>query len=280
MLHVATALKDVLTAEVVTLDEKGSSLMLARAGEDVTTSFPHRLLYNVGTFSTYFVYWGGPDPDGETLQIELRESAGKPPLIRDPLKGRQGTAREFLRDPHTKTSRVNVVPVSDRPLLLDFNGGSDAYVSRAEVTEGVLPSVAEIIARHQEAQAAQDALRDLRRRRAHGAALPPQRHRSRLGRGHGEPVLLRPRGQGVGGADLQPQRVEVGREPPALPAAAAGEGAVPAPRPSPDQGLRYKLEGVEKVGDRECYAVRFEPVEERGRSTGGRCGSTPSPSPS
>jgi hypothetical protein len=53
---------------------------------------------------------------------------------------------------------VNVVPVSDRPLLLDFNGGGDAYVSRAEVTEGVLPSVAEIIARHQEAQAGQDAL--------------------------------------------------------------------------------------------------------------------------
>ena len=157
-LDVATALKDLLTAEVVPLDEKGSSLKLARAGQDVTTSFPHRLLYNVGTFSTYFVYWGGADANGETLQIELRESAGKPPLIRDPLKGRQGTAREFLRDPHTKTSRVNVVPVPDRPLLLDFNGGNDAYVSRAEVTEGVLPSVAEIIARHQEAQAGQDAL--------------------------------------------------------------------------------------------------------------------------
>ena len=91
------------------------------------------------------------------------------------LKGRQGTAREFLRDPHAKTSRVNVVPVPDRPLLLDFNGGADAYVARAEVTEGVLPSVAEIIARHQEAQAAQDALLEtVRGRRAHGAALPAQ----------------------------------------------------------------------------------------------------------
>src|SRR5204863_9929112 len=125
---------------------------------DVTASFPHRLLYTVGTFSTYFVYWGGPESGTETLQVELRESAGKPPLIRDPLKGRQGTAREFLRDPHTKTSHVNVVPVPDRPLLLEFGGASEAYLARAEVTEGVLPSVAEIIARHQEAQAAQNAL--------------------------------------------------------------------------------------------------------------------------
>jgi len=50
----ATAVKDLLTAEVVPLDEKGSSLKLVRAGQDVTSSFPHRLLYNVGTFSTYF----------------------------------------------------------------------------------------------------------------------------------------------------------------------------------------------------------------------------------
>jgi hypothetical protein len=90
-LNVATALKDLLTAEVVPLDEKGSSLKLARAGQDVTATFPHRLLYNVGTFSTYFVYWGSAEAGDETLQIELRESAGKPPLIRDPLKGRQGT---------------------------------------------------------------------------------------------------------------------------------------------------------------------------------------------
>src|SRR4029450_7964420 len=72
-LAVATALKDLLTAEVVPLDEKGSSLKLARGGQDVTSSFPHRLLYNVGTFSTYFVYWGGAEASGETLQIQLRE---------------------------------------------------------------------------------------------------------------------------------------------------------------------------------------------------------------
>ena len=261
-LDVATALKDLLTAEVVTLDEKGSSLKLARAGQDVTTSFPHRLLYNVGTFSTYFVYWGGPDAAGETLQIELRESAGKPPLIRDPLKGRQGTAREFLRDPHTKTSRVNVVPVPDRPLLLDFNGGSDAYVSRAEVTEGVLPSVAEIIARHQEAQAAQDALVE-----TYVADARMEQH-------------FRPSATDPGFDVVTDNRFYFDREGTeweelsfTLNGSKWGANRPPFPLLQPEKVLSlpldlrlnkdyaYKLEGIDKVGDRRAYAVQFHPVE-------------------
>jgi hypothetical protein len=259
---VATALKDLLTAEVVPLDEKGSSLKLARAGQDVTASFPHRLLYNVGTFSTYFVYWGAADANGETLQIELRESAGKPPLIRDPLKGRQGTAREFLRDPHTKTSRVNVVPVPDRPLLLDFNGGNDAYVSRAEVTEGVLPSVAEIIARHQEAQAAQDALVE-----TYVADARMEQH-------------FRPSATDPGFDVVTDNRFYFDREGTEweeltfnLNGSKWGANRPPFPLLQPEKVLslpldlrlnkdyRYKLEGVDKVGDRRAYAVQFQPLD-------------------
>jgi hypothetical protein len=261
-LNVATALKDLLTAEVVTLDEKGSSLKLARAGQDVTTSFPYRLLYNVGTFSTYFVYWGAADANGETLQIELRESAGKPPLIRDPLKGRQGTAREFLRDPHTKTSRVNVVPVSDRPLLLDFNGGGDAYVSRAEVTEGVLPSVAEIIARHQEAQAGQDALVE-----TYVADARMEQH-------------FRPSATDPGFDVVTDNRFYFDREGTEweeltfnLNGSKWGANRPPFPLLQPEKVLslpldlrlnkdyQYKLEGVDKVGDRRAYAVQFHPID-------------------
>ena len=261
-LNVATALKDLLTAEVVPLDEKGSSLKLARAGQDVTTSFPHRLLYNVGTFSTYFVYWGGADANGETLQIELRESAGKAPLIRDPLKGRQGTAREFLRDPHTKTSRVNVVPVPDRPLLLDFNGGNDAYVSRAEVTEGVLPSVAEIIARHQEAQAGQDALVE-----TYVADARMEQH-------------FRPSATDPGFDVVTDNRFYFDREGTeweelsfTLNGSKWGANRPPFPLLQPEKVLSlpldlrlnkdyaYKLEGVDKVGDRRAYAVQFNPID-------------------
>ena len=261
-LNVATALKDLLTAEVVPLDEKGSSLKLARAGQDVTASFPHRLLYNVGTFSTYFVYWGSADAGGETLQIELRESAGKPPLIRDPLKGRQGTAREFLRDPHTKTSRVNVVPVPDRPLLLDFNGGNDAYVSRAEVTEGVLPSVAEIIARHQEAQAGQDA-----RIETYVADARMEQH-------------FRPSATDPGFDVVTDNRFYFDREGTEweeltfnLNGSKWGANRPPFPLLQPEKVLSlpldlrlnkdyaYKLEGVDKVGDRRAYAVQFNPID-------------------
>ena len=262
-LGVATAVKDLLTAEVVPLDEKGSSLKLVRAGQDVTSSFPHRLLYNVGTFSTYFVYWGGPEGGAaETLQIELRESAGKPPLIRDPLKGRQGTAREFLRDPHTKTSRVNVVPVPDRPLLLDFNGGNDAYVSRAEVTEGVLPSVAEIIARHQEAQAGQDALIE-----TYVADARMEQH-------------FRPSATDPGFDVVTDNRFYFDREGTeweelsfTLNGSKWGANRPPFPLLQPekvlslpldlrlDKDYTYKLEGVDKVGDRRAYAVQFQPLD-------------------
>jgi len=262
-LRVATAVKDLLTAEVVPLDEKGSSLKLVRAGQDVTSSFPHRLLYNVGTFSTYFVYWGGPESGAaETLQIELRESAGKPPLIRDPLKGRQGTAREFLRDPHTKTSRVNVVPVPDRPLLLDFNGGDDAYVSRAEVTEGVLPSVAEIIARHQEAQAGQDTLIETYVADAH-----MEQH-------------FRPSATDPGFDVVTDNRFYSDREGTeweelsfTLNGSKWGANRPPFPLLQPekvlslpldlrlDKDYTYKLEGVDKVGDRRAYAVQFQPLD-------------------
>ena len=261
-LGVATALKDLLTAEVVPLDEKGSNLKLARAGQDVTTSFPHRLLYNVGTFSTYFVYWGSADAGDETLQVELRESAGKAPLIRDPLKGRQGTAREFLRDPHTKTSRVNVVPVPDRPLLLDFNGGNDAYVSRAEVSEGVLPSVAEIIARHQEAQAGQDALVETYVADAH-----MEQH-------------FRPSATDPGFDVVTDNRFYFDREGTEweeltfnLNGSKWGANRPPFPLLQPEKVLSlpldlrlnkdyaYKLEGVDKVGDRRAYAVQFHPID-------------------
>ncbi|HEY8150055.1 MAG TPA: hypothetical protein VIK51_14205 [Vicinamibacteria bacterium] len=260
-LNVATAVKDLLTAEVVPLDEKGSSLKLVRAGQDVTSSFPHRLLYNVGTFSTYLVYWGA-DASAEALQIELRESAGKPPLIRDPLKGRQGTAREFLRDPHTKTSRVNVVPVPDRPLLLDFNGGSDAYVSRAEVTEGVLPSVAEIIARHQEAQAGQDALID-----TYVADARMEQH-------------FRPSATDPGFDVVTDNRFYFDREGTeweelsfTLNGSKWGTNRPPFPLLQPekvlslpldlrlDKDYTYKLEGLDKVGDRRAYAVQFQPLD-------------------
>ena len=276
-LPVAAALKDVLTAEIVPLDEKGSSLKLVRAGQDVTASFPHRLLYNVGTFSTYFVYWGGPDAGTETLQIELRESAGKPPLIRDPLKGRQGTAREFLRDPHTKTSRVNVVPVpgpAAAPRLQRRRGrlrlagrGDGRRAAQRGRDHRAPPGGAGRPGR---------AGRDLRRRRADGAALPAQRHRPRLRRRHREPLLLRPRGHGVGGAELHAERLEVGRGPPALPAAAAGEGALAAPRPAAEQGLHVQ---ARRAWTRSATGAPTpcgsSPSTARARSTAGRSGSTP-----
>ena len=54
--------KDLLTAEVVPLDEGSSLARACRPGRHRLV--PHRLLYNVGTFSTHFV-WGAADANGE-----------------------------------------------------------------------------------------------------------------------------------------------------------------------------------------------------------------------
>ena len=154
-LMAAASLRDVLLSEVVTLDEKTAGLKLSLGGEEVTARVSHRLLYNATSFATYLVYQGDT---GGRLTVELSESTGKAPVVRDALGAAQQAVKDFTWNASTKRSRANVL-LSERPLLLDFNFGGDAgYTARAEVSGSIVPTVAEIIARHQEAQAAQDSL--------------------------------------------------------------------------------------------------------------------------
>ncbi len=259
----AASLKDVLTGEVVPLDDRTSGLKLALNGQDVLATYPHRLLYNVTSFSTYLVYGGDPGAAStDVLQVELQEATGKPPLIRDAVTGKQGRARDFLRDVRTKTSRVNVIPLPDRPLLLDFHGGDESFVSRAEVTEGVLPPVSEIIAHHQEAQAAQDA-----RLQTYVADAHMEQH-------------FRPSVTDPGFDVVTENRFYFDREGTeweelsfTLNGSKWGSDRPPFPLLQPEKVLSlpldlrldkdygYKLEGVDTVGGRRAYAVRFDPSD-------------------
>jgi hypothetical protein len=261
-LSAAGTFADVLTGEVVPLDPKSAALTMKLEGRDVTETHPYRLLYDVSKFATYFIYWGGGAATTDTLQIELGEAAGKPPMIRDPVTRKQGLARDFLRDERSKRSRVNVVPVADRPLLLVFSSPDSAYVSRAEVTEGVLPPVSEVIARHQQVQAAQDA-----RLQTYVADARMDQHFRPSATDPGFDVVTENRFY------FERSGTEWEELSFTLNGSKWGADRPPFPLLQPEKVLSlpldlqlskdytYKLEGVDEVEGRQAYAVRFEPLD-------------------
>jgi hypothetical protein len=261
-LAAAAGIEDVLGGEVVLLDDAAASLKLTLAGEDVTSTLPHRLLYNARTFSTYLVYWGLPGREGP-LRVELVDAAGKAPVVRDAVSGRQARAREFSWDPETKLSRAQA-PLAERPLLIDFNyGGGEAYVARTEVAESLLPTVGEVIARHQQAQAAQDA-----RLRSYVALARMEQHFRPSATDPGFDVVTENRlffdHEGTEWEELSFT----------LNGSKWGADRPPFPLLQPEKVLslpldlrlnkdyRYRLLGRETVAGRSAYAVRFEPLDD------------------
>jgi hypothetical protein len=156
VLRAAVTVKDVVAGEIVTLEDVASSLKLTLKGQDVTATLPHRLLYNMTTFATYLVYWA-PGGTGETLEVNLHLASAGTPVVRDAAGATTVKLRDATRDEASKTSTARV-ELSDRPLLLDFNfGAEEVFALRSEAAERALPTVDEIIFRHQQAETAQAA---------------------------------------------------------------------------------------------------------------------------
>ena len=153
------------------------------------------------------------------------------PVVHDLVTRRaRAVVTDYSRD--AATGRVRVQRAADRRTdarrLQRGRRGSRSPIGAASRPRGSCRS-AEIIARHQQQQRAQDALvANYIAPRADGAALPADRGRSRLRRRHREPLLRRGRRRRVGRAVVFGQRLEVGSRPAAVSAAAAGEGAVAA----------------------------------------------------
>ena len=156
-LRAVLSVRDVVGGEVVTLEDRASSLKLTLAGQDVTATLPHRLLYNMTTFATYLVYWA-PGSSGEALDVSLRLASSGTPAVRDGAAATTVALGEAVRDESAKTVTARV-PLQPRPLLLDFNyGAEEVFALRTEAAERVLPTVDEIVYRHQQAETAQAAL--------------------------------------------------------------------------------------------------------------------------
>ena len=260
VLPVMASLRGMLTQELVSLDEKAAGLRLTRRGEDVTSAVPHRLLFGLGTSTSYFIYSA---PEGP-LELVLSERTGARPVIVDALRNRRQPARSFSYDASVPTARMEL-PGESWPLLVDWATGEGTnYSAMEEVSSTVLPTVAEIIARHQQAQAAQDALLS-----SYIANATMEQHFRPTSSDPGFDVVTENRffveGKNTEWEELsfRLNGTRWGSNRPPFPILQA-EKVLSLPldlRLNTD--YRYRLERVEPVKGRESFVVRFDPIDEK-----------------
>jgi len=258
-LEVLRPLVPLMSANLEPLDAGAVGLRLAAGERDVTAVIPHRLLFDTRTFSTFLVYGGDADPNG--LRVSLTLPVEGTPGIRDLLSGGRPAASGYSRDRDTGRVRVSV-PLTGRPMFVDFNeGAADAMTASGEVTAERLLSVAEIIARHQQAQAAQDALV-----RNYIASARMRQHFRPTMTDPGYDVVTENRyyveGTGVEWEELSfsvnGSRWEGDRPPFPL---VQPEKVLSLPLQLRfDEGYEYRLKGTERIDGFDCYVVQFEPV--------------------
>lgn len=260
-LRAAAAVSDIYAGELVTLDDQASGLRLSAGGQDVTATVPHRLLYNMTTFATYLVYWT-PGSAG-ALEVSLRLPAAGVPAVRDAVAGTVVKVAEYTRDESSKISTARV-DVTAQPLLLDFNFGSeDVYALRADAQGRAQLTVDEIVARYQQAETAQQAL---------------VRNYVALARVdlHFQPTVLDSYDVVVENRFFyDPDTTEWEEISFTLNGTRFGRNRPPFPLLQPEKVLSlpltlrfnrdyvYHLEGTERVGDRPCYVVRFDPIDSK-----------------
>lgn len=261
VLRSAVPLKDILGGEVVTLDELASSLALTMGGQNVNATLPHRLLYNNTTFATYLAYWA-PDRVGQRIEVTLRLASAGTPVVRDAVSATTLEPADVVRNETAKISTARV-RLSDRPALVDFNfGAEEVYALRSEAAEKALPTVDEIIFRHQQAETAQ-------------AALVRNYIANTRVEIHFQPTVLDSYDVILENRFFyDPDATEWKELTFSLNGTRWGRNRPPFPLLQPEKVLSlplalrlnrdyvYHLEGLDRVGDRPCYLVRFDPIDQ------------------
>ena len=148
-------------------------------------------------------------------------------------------------------------------MLVDFNAGAaDVFAERSGVRGERQLTVAEVIARHQARQRAQDALV-----RNYVAQVRMEQHFRPTMTDPGYDVVTENR-YFVTGADVEWEELSF-----SVNGSTWGSDRPPFPLLQPekvlslplllrfDEGYRYRLDGTERVDGYDCYVVRFEPLE-------------------
>ncbi len=243
---------------VTSLDLRALQVSLWRNGQDVTATVAHRLLFGLKTGATYFVYTASEGP----LEVRLTERTGTRPVVADGVRGTRQPVATFTYDTASATARIGL-PAAPTPLVVDWSDGTDSVLlDNEEVSSARLPSVAEIVARNQQAQTAQDEL--LHTYVAN--ALMEQSFRTTAA-DPGFDVVTENRffveGRSVEWEErsFRLNGTKWGANRPPFPLLQA-EKVLSLPldlRLSTD--YRYRLDGVEEVDGRACFVLRFDPVD-------------------
>jgi hypothetical protein len=150
----AQSIKAVMAPGLQRIDDAAASLTMTSNGRSVLADVPHRLLYDVASGATYLVYWDAAAPGGG-VQISLSDDTGRTPVLRRTGDLQPQRLTGFTWNPVTKVAALTA-PIAPLPAVLDFStGGPAPFVSRSDVSASADLDVAEIVARNQQAQAAQ-----------------------------------------------------------------------------------------------------------------------------
>lgn len=256
-------LAPIVTGDIEPLDTAAARPTLTIGDRDAGGAVRYRLLFDTRTFSTYFVYWSEPAP--EAMRVALRVPVEGTPTVHNLDTGARVASSNYIRNPATGDVQVTV-PLTGVPMLVDFNeGAGELAAERSGVSAEAQLSVNEIIARHQQAQAAQDALV------RNYIALARVRHHFRptvTDPGYdvvtenryfveGEAVEWEERSFSVNGSKWEADR-------PPLPLLQPEKVLSLPLQLRFDEGYRYSLQGTDTIEGFDCYAVHFEPVRRDG----------------
>jgi hypothetical protein len=263
-LHSLAPLGALMADAVSALDPAVAHLTLMLQDRDVTSSVRHRLLFDERTFATYLVYWGEPSSAG--LQVSLTLPVEGAPGVHRLMDGSRLPVADYTRVADTGLTRARV-PLPGGPMLVNFSEGADTIlVQRSGVSAQRELTVDEIIARHQQQQRAQDALV-----RSYIATARMDQHFRPTMTDPGYDVSSENR-YFVSGDDVEWEELSFsvngtkwGPDRPAFPLLQAEKVLSLPLQLRFDSDYRYRLAGTERVGEYECYVVRFDPIGE-GRS--------------
>jgi hypothetical protein len=252
-----SGISDLIGGEVVKLEAASASLALTPATGSAT------LVYDTTRFGTALIYARDPDAPAsraDTMDVTITLRAAGTPSIRDPYTGTRRPPISVSRDAATDRTTVRV-PLRDKAYILDLGDGlADAVTERSDVSGRTELSVAEIVARHQQARAADD--RVLER---HVVLARMEQHFRPTTTDPGFDVVTENRffadRAGVEWEELSfsVNGTRWGPDRPAFPLLQAEKVLSPPLDLRLDADYRYRLDGTETVDGAPCYVVRFTP---------------------